>query len=127
RATVYERRTSLTEAVPPTLRRPGDPDRLLFGPVGKSILHLFLPQGVEGAFVQADPLVVLHPGGRRMLHLPTEADSPYAAFMTPRDQLLVQLSTELPEETIVFGAELTGLTQRGGAATLSFRDGREVV
>src|SRR5690606_16920653 len=69
----------------------------------------------------------LHPGGRRMLHLPTEADSPYAAFMTPRDQLLVQLSAELPEETSVLGAELTGLTQRGGAATLSFRGGREVV
>lgn len=127
RATLYERRPSLSEPTPLELRRPGDAERLFFGPTGKALLRHFLPQGAENTFVQADPLVVLHPGGKRLLHLPTDADSPYAAFMTPRDQLLVQLAEELPEEAIVFGAELTGLTSRGGAATLSFKDGREVV
>lgn len=127
RATVYERRASLTEPQALELRRPGDAERLFFGPTGKALLRHFLPPKMEDAFVQADPLLVLHPGGRRLVHLPTDASSPYAAFMTPRDPLLVQLASELPDGAIVFGAELTGLTQRGGAATLSFADGREVV
>src|SRR5690606_11149132 len=105
----------------------GDRERVTMGALGRALLRPFLPESLQSALVQADPLMILHPTGKRMLILPTDPDGPYAAFSIPRRALLESLHAGLEEERVHFGAELTGLTQRGGAATLSFRDGREIV
>lgn len=89
--------------------------------------QLGLAEAVEATGRRASDFAFLTPAGKRLMNLRARPGSPQDTVGIPRSALRALLLERLPPERVVWNARCTGLLQDGGAATLQFEDGREVV